>query len=184
MTGYADSYCGIYCGACSVLRHGETGRGDAFVACLGSVPKEEIACGGCKSDRVYAGCRVCGFRDCAIRKGIAHCVECAEYPCKMYGKWQSAVRLLPHVSEAPPSLELIRREGFEVWVEAQKKRWSCPYCGEPFSWYARACSQCGRSVSENAYRMGGVRRLLCRIILPWVYRKGRSMPQPGTTRSA
>jgi len=41
----SDSYCGIYCGACSILNHGETGRGDGFIACCSSVPQEELACG-------------------------------------------------------------------------------------------------------------------------------------------
>jgi hypothetical protein len=50
MAGCGDSYCGIYCGACSILNHGETGRGDEFIACCDSVPEKELACGGCKSD--------------------------------------------------------------------------------------------------------------------------------------
>lgn len=51
-----DTYCGIYCGACSIAMLGKTGRADGFADCLGTVPKEDLACGGCKSDRVYAGC--------------------------------------------------------------------------------------------------------------------------------
>jgi hypothetical protein len=57
-----DTYCGLYCGACSVAVYGQTGRADNFVGCLWGVPEEELSCGGCKSDNVYAGCRACGLR--------------------------------------------------------------------------------------------------------------------------
>jgi len=172
-----DSYCGIYCGACSVHMQGETGCPDGFTACLGSLPKSEIACGGCKSGNLYAGCRICNFRDCALKKGITHCVECAEYPCGMYKKWKAAARFLPHVGEAGSSLELIRREGVEVWLAAQKKRWSCPECGSLFSWYADACPGCGRALAGEAYKMKGWRKLLCRIVLPLAYRKAKAKSQ-------
>jgi hypothetical protein len=174
MAAYGDSYCGIYCGACSVLSHGETGRGDGFIACCGSVPQRELACGGCKSEALYAGCRVCKFRDCARAKGIAHCVECADYPCRMYRKWQSVAKLLPHVRETTANLEAIQRHGADAWLAAQEKRWSCPECGARFSWYAAQCSGCGRGLAAEAHAMSGIRKILCRWLLPMAYRKGKA----------
>jgi hypothetical protein len=41
-----DTYCGIYRGACSIVMRSETGRTDGFADCLGSVPKEDLACSG------------------------------------------------------------------------------------------------------------------------------------------
>jgi len=169
-----DSYCGIYCGACSVLMHGKTGHQDGFAACLGSLPKSEIACGGCKSGHLYAGCRICNFRGCAEEKGIARCVDCADYPCGMYKKWKAAAGFLPHVGEAGASLEVIRREGAEAWLAKQRKRRSCPECGSPFSWYASQCLDCGRTFGAEAYQMTGWRKLVCRILLPRVYRKAKA----------
>lgn len=173
MTRAGDSYCGIYCEACSVLRHGKTGDADGFVAALNGVPAEEIACGGCTSDRVYAGCRTCAIRDCARVKGVDHCSSCGEYPCGVYRSWQRAGRILPHVLEAAGSMKTIRRDGGDAWLAEQEKRWSCPECGAPFSWYAANCASCGRSLTSRAYAMTGARRLLCRIILPLAYRKGK-----------
>ncbi len=167
-----DSYCGIYCGACSVSRHGETGRGDAFVSCLGGVPGEELACGGCKSDVLYAGCRICKLRDCARAKGVAHCADCADYPCGMYRSWRSSGRILPHVREAAASLAAIRDRGVEAWLAAQEKRWSCPTCGARFSWYAARCAECGRDLAAEAYALSGVRKLVCGWLLPMAYRRG------------
>lgn len=174
MAANGDSYCGIYCGACSVLRHGVTGRGDGFVACLGRVPKDEIACSGCKSDSVYAGCRICAMRDCAVEKGVAHCADCVDFPCKKFARWQSAATLLPHVREARTSCEAIKRDGADGWLAAQKKRWSCARCGAPFSWYQTACGECGLNLGTKAYTMTGLRRILCRIVLPGVYSKGKT----------
>lgn len=173
MAASGDSYCGIYCEACSILRHGETGRGDGFTACLGSVPQEELACGGCKSDVLYAGCRVCKIRECAIAQGIAHCVDCADYPCSTYRKWQSAAKIVPHVRETTANLVAIRNGGAAAWLAAQEKRWSCPGCGARFSWYASQCGGCGRSLAADAHEMSGIRRLLCRWLLPLGYRRGK-----------
>jgi hypothetical protein len=171
---YGDTYCGIYCGACSVLRHGETGRADGFVACLRGVPPQELTCGGCKSDQLYAGCRTCSLRDCAVKKGLAHCSECREYPCKSYRGWQSAATLLPHVRESVASLEAVRRDGAGAWLAAQERRWSCPGCGARFSWYAERCAECGRDLAGLGYAMSGLRGLICRWVLPLVYRRGKA----------
>lgn len=170
-----DTYCGIYCGACSIVMRSETGRTDGFAACLESVPKEDLTCGGCKSDTVYAGCSTCNLRQCAREKGVAHCIDCSGYPCKMYSKWQSAAKfIVPHSSDAASSLEAIKRDGVVSWLAAQKKRWSCPDCGSLFSWYSPKCYKCGRSLASEAYTLSGWRKLLCRIMLPMAYRKGKA----------
>jgi hypothetical protein len=169
-----DTYCGIYCGACSIALYGETGLADGFVACLGSVPKEDLACGGCKSDTVYAGCSTCSLRRCAREKGVEHCIDCDDYPCKMYSRWQSAGKILPHAHEAAPSLEAIKRDGVGTWLVTQKRRWSCPDCGSPFSWYATECCTCGRSLTYEAHKISGWRKILCRFVLPQAYRKGKA----------
>jgi ribosomal protein L37AE/L43A len=95
----------------------------------------------------------------------------------MYGKWQSAAKFLPHVRGAVSSLEAIKRDGVDSWLTAQKKRWSCPNCGTPFSWYAAECNKCGLRLATEAYEMTGWRKLLCRFVLPMVYRKGKAIRQ-------
>jgi hypothetical protein len=170
-----DAYCGIYCGACSIAVCGKTGRADAFAACLGRLPSEARACGGCKSDAVYAGCSTCNIRRCAREKGVAHCIDCAEYPCASYRSWQSIAKaLVPHACAAPGSLEAIKHEGVDAWLTAQRRRWSCPGCGAPFSWYADTCHKCGRALANESYTLSGWRRLVCRFILPRAYRKGKA----------
>lgn len=169
-----DTYCGIYCGACSIAAHSQTGRTDGFVACLGSVPKEDLACCGCKSGTVYAGCSICRLRRCAREKNVAHCIDCADYPCKSYNAWQTVAKLLPHAHEAPLNLKTIKRDGVDYWLNAQKKRWSCPDCGEPFSWYVSECYKCGRELVSESYKISSWKKLLCRFALTMAYRKGKA----------
>jgi hypothetical protein len=172
-----DTYCGVYCGACSICAFGKTGRADALAACLGGVPKGDLACGGCKSDSVYAGCSICNLRRCARERGVEHCIECVKYPCTSYRRWQSVAKAMaPHARTAPESLVAIRRDGAAAWLAEQKCRWSCPDCGTPFSWYARTCAACGRPLTES-HTLSGWRRLLCRLIFPLAYRKGKARTQ-------
>jgi hypothetical protein len=177
MASFGDSYCGIYCGACSILNHGQTGRGDEFTACLAGVPRDGLACGGCKSDARYAGCRACKIRECAIGRGVAHCAECSEYPCRTYRNWRFVGTILPHLRETSTNVEAIQRSGADAWLASQEKRWSCPGCGSRFSWYAARCSSCGRDLSAEAHALSGIGRLVCRWLLPHAYRKGRSAEQ-------
>ena len=169
-----DTYCGIYCGACSIAMYGKAGLTDEFASCLGSVPKEDIVCGGCKSDTVYYGCRICGLRSCARGKNVEHCIECSDYACKNYRSWQRAAKLLPHIQESADSLEAIKCDGVDHWLDSQKKRCSCPDCDTPFSWYASMCSKCGRSLVSKAFKLSGWRKLLGHFVLPMVYRKGKA----------
>lgn len=175
-----DSYCGICCGACSVLVHGVTGQSDGFTSCLKAIPAAELACLGCKSELVYGGCRNCSIRSCAKERAVSHCCECSSYPCAMYSKWEKASRFLPHVREAATNLSQIRQHGVDAWVEAQTSRWACPRCGTRFSWYAAACGQCGQNLRPVTYELTGLRRLLCRFLLPIVYRKGKAKAEPST----
>lgn len=128
-----DAYCGIYCGACSIAMRNRTGHADEFAACLGSVTTEELACGGCKSDTIYAGCSNCSLRRCACKKDIEHCIDCVDFPCKSYSTWQTVAKFLPHTHETASSLKVIKSNGVDYWLDANRRRWSCPECGTPFS---------------------------------------------------
>lgn len=172
-----DTYCGIYCGACSIAAYGRTGRADTFAECLANVPGEDLACGGCKSENIYAGCGICMLRRCARTKGVEHCTDCADYPCRMYIRWQKTAKILPHARDAASDLETIRRDGASHWLESQKRRWSCPHCGTPFSWYAQVCGNCGCSLADRSFTLSGLRKVLCRLVIPAVYRKGKKQQQ-------
>jgi hypothetical protein len=166
-----DNYCGLYCDACPIQLYSETGCIDDFTACLRSIPKEALKCGGCKSDTTYYGCQACPIRKCAREKAISHCTNCDRYPCRLYKRWRSGSRILPHIGEVASNFANIQKMGIEAWFSLQKARWTCPDCGKLFSWYASVCASCGRHLEGKAFNIRGFRRILCRLILPLAYKK-------------
>jgi hypothetical protein len=109
-----------------------------------------------------------------MEKGVEHCSDCADYPCKSFRTRRTLAKLLPHLNEADAGLASIELDGVDHWLDVQKRRWSCPECGTAFSWYAAACSECGSSLASHAHRLSGWRKFLCRLILTAAYRKGRA----------
>lgn len=46
------------------------------------------------------------------------------------------------------NMELIQHIGLPQWLEMQKNRWRCEYCGHTHSWYQATCSKCGMTVES------------------------------------
>ncbi|MFA6331558.1 MAG: DUF3795 domain-containing protein [Methanoregula sp.] len=158
-----DTYCGLYCGACSIMMACRTGRKDALASfwtepilrsslqSRGIDPPDseslQLKCHGCKTGTLFVNCRHCKIRSCAIEKKIEHCNECNEYPCGFFDESllnADIQKMVPHVKNAPDNLEKIRKDGVEQWLNEQKKRWECPGCGTSYSWYTTSCPQCGK----------------------------------------
>jgi hypothetical protein len=175
------AYCGIDCDACSVRRHGLTGSNDDFIVCCKGIPDSELACDGCRTDVLYSGCRMCTIRDCAKNKGLTHCGECTAFPCKTYRQWLTMKKLLPHITDSPRNLEMLMENDPDRFAAMQARSWTCPDCGTAFSWYARTCSTCGRDLSDKSFRMKRIGRLVCRFMLPTVYRRGKKQAPKNKT---
>jgi len=137
-----DTYCGLYCGACDILMAYKGGYGDQLAAYM-DVEPSQITCCGCKSDLVYINCQNCEIRMCAINKNLEHCIDCNSYPCDLFNENQ-----LPHWKITDKNLLTIKSQGVRQWLLDQEKIWQCPDCGTGFSWYAPACSQCGKILEK------------------------------------
>jgi hypothetical protein len=131
-----DAYCGLYCGACYIMVANR----------LGTVA-EDLRCFGCKTNILPEHCAGCEIRACAAGKGIPHCGECPDFPCKVLDEARKA---RPHLGEIHDNCREIKKAGIDLWLERQAQRWTCPDCGTPFSWYTQKCSTCGRSLSGFA----------------------------------
>jgi len=161
-----DSYCGIFCGACSIMVSYRTGIKDplaeffneenvrSFFAMQGvEFPDEpfEHKCNGCKTDVLFVNCRPCRIRACAEAKNVQHCVECSDYPCELF-KFQfcnpDVHEKLPHSKMSVINLDRIKETGVSRWLAEQEASWRCPDCGTGFSWYANVCSHCGRELDS------------------------------------
>lgn len=157
-----DTYCGLYCGACSIMIAYKTGEKDPLASywtepVLKSTVQNrgievtaheelQLKCHGCKTDDRFINCRDCKIRACARGKNIEHCNLCEKYPCEFFHATllnEKLQQLLPHLKEIPGNLETITLCGTELWLADQKKKFQCPECGTAFSWYAVRCSRCG-----------------------------------------
>lgn len=113
------AYCGLVCHTCAIrlatcqedptkqremraeiARQIEEHYGQEFK------PENVGECDGCKADtgRLFAGCRTCQIRKCAMDKGIESCAYCSDYPCEALEK------LFTTDVEARKRLDTIRRE--------------------------------------------------------------------------
>ena len=143
-----DAYCGLFCGACLIYQSTRNDNLAAAAAFFGR-PEEGLACDGCRSSRVTAACRECGYRDCPVGKGYSSCADCPEMPC---GSLKSLQTRMPHLVEVVGNLERIRAVGHDRWCAEEAKRWTCPSCGEPTWWYETTCHGCGASVPTGYHR--------------------------------
>jgi hypothetical protein len=158
-------YCGLYCGACDILRLYQDGLALQHTPTWSELPERlrnhlpiaptEIRCHGCRSDDVFGGCRYCPIRACARRRGLAGpCTECASYPClrmRLYRlvAWLSSIeKKLPHQKSKPPNLARIACIGQAAWLDEQASTWRCPKCSTPYSWYSEQCRGCGEPLAH------------------------------------
>lgn len=147
-----DSYCGIYCGACSILMAFKTGYKDKFASYWNDELNHEIKCQGCKTDTIFENCgKVCKIRKCAINRNMEHCIDCDDYPCNFYNEWlnYSTIFKLPHLKPAPNNLTTIKNVGVDQWLSEQDKKWKCSECQTSFSWFTINCTICGKDLEKN-----------------------------------
>ena len=136
--------CGIYCGACEfnkAISHPEI---RAMLSKAIHVAEEDIYCTGCGDldEKSYGvGCKTAV---CCDIHNVQYCFDCSEYPCNDLRTMVADP--YPHHHNVIIDLERMKEVGIDSWLTEQKKRWSCPACGESFCWYSETCSTCGEKV--------------------------------------
>ncbi len=150
MRGYNyDSYCGIYCGACSILMARMTGYKDKFASYWKDELNFELKCHGCKTDTLFENCENCKIRKCAVNRNIERCIYCTDFPCNIIlGEGNNYLNKLPHLKTISKNLVTIKKVGVNQWLAEQEKQWKCPECQTSFSWYATNCTTCGKDLEK------------------------------------
>ncbi|MBU7034885.1 MAG: DUF3795 domain-containing protein, partial [Theionarchaea archaeon] len=100
-----DSYCGLCCGACPVLKANENGTLQEVARTWEEDP-DDLVCHGCKTDVVCVYCNTCDFKKCAESKHVDFCFQCPEYPCSALAAFQADDR--PHHSVIFENLKTIQ----------------------------------------------------------------------------
>lgn len=182
-----DSYCGIYCGACDIMKSYKTGEKSKLASFWNEVflkkyykkfgivcenkKSYEIKCNGCKSNTLFINCDTCKIRKCAIENKIEHCLECSKYPCNFINELNSIKSLLPHLKTNHENMERVKSVGVEKWLEEQEKRWRCPKCSREFSWYSSKCSKCGENLKKLSFKFSFLQALVLKIGILCVKKK-------------
>ncbi len=150
------AYCGLYCGACSFRIAAEAGDRSHIEAmppvydAVKALPLER--CPGCRRENLCTAGSPCAIRECARGRGIEHCGECDAFPCRLLRAFASDGK--PHHGQAIRNLEELAKLGEPAWLALMKKRWTCPACGAPQSWYLRTCQSCGRRLDGSEAQQG------------------------------
>ena len=152
-----DSYCGMYCGACSIMKAYQTGVKDPFATFWNDEAGAELKCHGCKTDKVFegcadfGGCSTCHIRACAREKRVERCLNCSDFPCailKPTNESQIMLDKLPHMSTIAINMQTIHSKGISRFLEEQAAQWKCPDCQTDYTWYATHCSKCGKDLGD------------------------------------
>lgn len=115
--------------------------------------REKNTCPGCmnlhkKTPETRFKCTV---RDCKILKDKKwkHCSDkCENYPCKRLKALDKRYSTKYHMSMLE-NLECIKKEGIDVFLQKEEKKWKCPKCGGIVTCHGGMCLSCGFEKFKN-----------------------------------
>ncbi len=152
--------CGLYCGACEMYRayhdNNEAKQQSlvkAFNSRGGNFSIKDLECDGCLAGgRLSPWCRQCNIKSCAKRRpGEAICSSaCPDFPCQQLIEFE---KQMPHHAEVIDNLRRLEKVGIKKHAAQEEKRWLCPQCQTPMSWYYGKCPKCGAERSKKLYKV-------------------------------
>jgi hypothetical protein len=112
--------CGLDCFNCDIHESNLTDDLAELIHVKMGVPKEEIACKGCRQQdgKHYHLPQGCATLDCVKAKGVAFCSECNEFPCVLLAPIADQAARFPHNMKLY-NLSRIRKIGLDRWIEKE-----------------------------------------------------------------
>ena len=106
--------------------------------------KKAKPCEGCLQGDIGKPehCRACKIKFCAGEKGIIHCFECADFPCKLIKNLEKSYTKRYGTSLVENSIAA-KTQGIETFLAHDREKWTCRDCGGAFSLHDGVCSECG-----------------------------------------
>src|SRR4030043_477724 len=153
--------CGLYCGACEMYRADHDNNEVKSQALLqqfnargGTLSSDDLKCDGClEQGTLTPWCKQCNIRLCTRRKaGETRCSpDCPDFPCSLLTNFANDG--MTHHVEVLDNLRQLEKMGIKKWAEKEEKRWLCPQCKTPMSWYYQTCHKCGTERSKKLYQV-------------------------------
>jgi hypothetical protein len=112
--------CGLDCFNCDVHESNLTDELAELIHVQRGVPKEEIACKGCRQQdgKHYHLPQGCATLDCAKAKGVQMCCDCDEFPCSSLAPMADMADRYVHNIKLY-NLCRIKKVGLDRWIEEE-----------------------------------------------------------------
>ena len=110
--------CGLACFLCFLYEDNLTDELTNTIHAKWGVPKEAIACKGCREQdgKHFHLPHGCATLDCAKSKKVQFCSDCADFPCSYLAPVADLAAERPHNMKVY-NLSRIRKIGLERWIE-------------------------------------------------------------------
>ena len=113
--------CGLDCFNCDIYEANLTDEMAEFIHTKLGVPKESIACKGCRQQdgkHFHLPSEGCATLNCAKDKGVEFCCDCEEFPCSLLAPLADEAQRYPHNFKLF-NLCRIRKVGIDRWIEEE-----------------------------------------------------------------
>ncbi len=108
------------------------------------------ACPGCRQEGAGkpAHCLHCSRKDCAQARGLTHCFQCDQFPCKLIKNLERTYIKRYGVSLIENG-RAARADGLAQFMQHEKGRWSCTSCHGIVCMHDRECSDCRQPLERS-----------------------------------
>jgi len=113
--------CGLDCFNCELYEENLTEELTDRIHVKMGVPKEEIACKGCREQdgkHFHLGREGCATLNCIKERGLALCCDCEDFPCAFLAPISDGAARYPHNMKVY-NLCRIKNAGLERWIEEE-----------------------------------------------------------------
>ncbi|MGA2331909.1 MAG: DUF3795 domain-containing protein [Syntrophales bacterium] len=112
--------CGLDCFNCPAYLANEDMSLRTKISEKRNLSVEKARCAGCRNEQgtisFQGDTKPCAVFRCTNEKGIAHCYECAEFPCDHLHPYADQASFRPHNTKIF-NLCLIKKMGLEQWAK-------------------------------------------------------------------
>ncbi len=101
-------------------------------------------CLGCRGDdsRKPRTRTCCSIKTCSTIEKVSYCFSCRSFPCFDLSKLDKRYSTKYGMSMIE-NLESVKRSGVRLFIGNEKKKWTCPGCGELLCVHEPKCAKCG-----------------------------------------